>query len=64
MNEIYLIVFLGLLVGFFALAGLIGEMRELDQREEQDRIRNAIHKDAMRNLGCTKWLQGERHEWR
>ena len=60
MNEIYIISFLGLLVGFFALAGLIGEMKELDQREEQDRIRNAIHKDAMRNIGCVKYWEGAR----
>lgn len=60
MNEILLISFLGLLVGFFTLAGMWGEVKELDQREEQDRIRNAIHRDAARNIGCVKFWEGAR----
>ena len=60
MNLILLIVFLCLLVGFFVLAGLIGEVKKLDQQEEFNRIRQSIHRDAARNIGLNWRFEGDR----
>ena len=57
---IELIIFLSLLVGLFVVLGMWGEMNSLDQREEQERIRNSIKKDAQWGVSRGWIVEGAR----